>query len=136
MLRPRGNCIAAAAAAHQALTSSGKPSPWVELYGTCRCGEFVEYWIKFCDGVATESRIGGQWLNRVGIVAVLIGVSYFLKYAFDAAWIGPAGRVLIGLAGGLATVFWSEYIRRTGYDIFSSSLKAVGIGVLYLSLWA
>src|SRR5262245_31735639 len=28
-----------------------------------------------------ESRIGSQWLNRIGIVAVLIGVSYFLKYA-------------------------------------------------------
>src|SRR5438067_9749256 len=27
-----------------------------------------------------ESKIGAQWLNRIGIVAVLIGVSYFLKY--------------------------------------------------------
>ena len=44
-----------------------------------------------------ESRIGGTWLNRVGIVAVLIGVSYFLKFAFDNEWVGPAPRVLIGL---------------------------------------
>ncbi|PYX41825.1 MAG: hypothetical protein DMG83_22755, partial [Acidobacteria bacterium] len=28
-----------------------------------------------------ESRIGSHWLNRIGIAAVLIGVSYFLKYA-------------------------------------------------------
>lgn len=83
-----------------------------------------------------ESKIGGHWLNRIGIVAVLIGVLYFLKYAFDNEWIGSAGRVLIGLAGGLGVVFWSEYVRRSGYAIFSYSLKAVGIGVLYLSLWA
>ena len=83
-----------------------------------------------------ESKIGGHWLNRVGIVAVLVGVSYFLKYAFDNQWVGPASRVLIGLISGLVVVFWSEYVRRRGYTIFSYSLKAVGIGVLYLSLWA
>ena len=83
-----------------------------------------------------ESKIGGHWLNRAGIVSVLIGVSYFLKYAFDNEWIGPAARVLIGLMGGLGVVFWSERVRRSGYLIFSYSLTAVGIGVLYLSLWA
>src|ERR1041385_755852 len=83
-----------------------------------------------------ESKIGGHWLNRVGIIAVLVGVSYFLKYAFDNEWVGPASRVVIGLISGLAVVVWSEYVRRRGYTIFSYSLKAIGIGVLYLSLWA
>src|SRR5438105_1095955 len=83
-----------------------------------------------------ESRIGGQWLNRIGIVAVFVGVSYFLKYAFDNEWVGPAVRIVIGLLSGVAVIFWSEHVRRSGYAIFSYSLKAVGIGVLYLSLWA
>ncbi|MGA9815321.1 MAG: DUF2339 domain-containing protein [Terriglobales bacterium] len=81
-----------------------------------------------------ESRIGSHWLNRIGIAAVLIGVSYFLKFAFDNNWIGPAGRVAIGLLAGIAIVVWSEKFRHRGYVIFSYSLKAVGIGVLYLSL--
>jgi len=83
-----------------------------------------------------ESRIGSHWLNRIGIAAVLIGVSYFLKYAFDNNWIGPAGRVTIGLLAGIAVVVWSERFRKHGYRAFSYSLKAVGIGVMYLSLWA
>jgi uncharacterized membrane protein len=83
-----------------------------------------------------ESRIGSHWLNRIGIAAVLIGVSYFLKFAFDNNWIGPAGRVAIGLLAGIAIVVWSERFRRRGYQIFSYSLKAVGIGILYLSLYA
>ncbi len=83
-----------------------------------------------------ESRIGSHWLNRIGIAAVLIGVSYFLKYAFENNWIGPAGRVTIGLVAGIAIVIWSERFRTRGYPIFSYSLKAVGVGVLYLSLWA
>ena len=87
-------------------------------------------------GADLESRIGSHWLNRIGIAAVLIGVSYFLKFAFDNNWIGPAGRVTIGLLAGIAIVVWSENFRRRGYLIFSYSLKAVGIGVLYLSLYA
>jgi uncharacterized membrane protein len=83
-----------------------------------------------------ETRIGSHWLNRIGIAAVLIGVSYFLKYAFDSGWIGPAGRVAIGLMAGIAVVLWSERFRTRGYRAFSYSLKAVGIGVLYLSFWA
>jgi uncharacterized membrane protein len=83
-----------------------------------------------------ERTIGSQWLNRVGIVAVLIGVSYFLKLAFENGWIGPGLRVLIGLLAGAALIWWSERFRRTGADAFSYSLKAVGIGTLYLSLWA
>jgi uncharacterized membrane protein len=83
-----------------------------------------------------ESRIGSHWLNRIGIAAVLIGVSYFLKFAFDNNWIGPAGRIAVGLIAGIAVVLWSERFRSRGYRSFSYSLKAVGIGVLYLSLWA
>ena len=82
-----------------------------------------------------ESRIGAHWLNRIGIVAVLIGVSYFLKYAFDNEWIGATGRVAIGLVAGIGVILWSERFRKKNYRIFSFSLKAVGIGVLYLSLW-
>jgi uncharacterized membrane protein len=83
-----------------------------------------------------ESRIGAQWLNRIGIAAVLIGVAYFLNYAFESGWIGPTGRIAIGLLAGIAVVIWSERFRSRGYKIFSYSLKAVGIGALYLSLWA
>src|SRR5580704_2895293 len=83
-----------------------------------------------------ESRIGSHWLNRIGIAALLIGISYFLKFAFDNNWIGPAGRVAIGLLAGIALVIWSELFRSKGYQAFSYSLKAVGFGALYLSLWA
>ncbi len=83
-----------------------------------------------------ESRIGSQWLNRIGILAVLIGAAWFLKFAFDNHWIGPHGRVLIGLLAGVGLIVWSERFQRRGFVAFSYSLKAIGSGVLYLSLWA
>src|SRR5262249_48617412 len=82
-----------------------------------------------------EGQIGKVWLNRIGIFAILAGVAYFIKYAFDSGWIGPAGRVTIGLIAGIAVVLWSERFRKRDYKLFSYSLKAVGIGTLYLSLW-
>ncbi|HEU5402782.1 MAG TPA: DUF2339 domain-containing protein, partial [Terriglobales bacterium] len=82
-----------------------------------------------------ESKIGKLWLNRIGIIATLVGVSYFIKYAFDNNWIGPSGRIAIGIIAGIAVVLWSERFRQKGFAAFSYSLKAIGIGTLYLSLW-
>ena len=33
------------------------PHQWVEIYHSCECGEFIEYWIKFSDGIAVECRV-------------------------------------------------------------------------------
>ena len=88
------------------------------------------------DERSLESRIGSQWFNRVGILAVLIAMAWFLKLAIDNHWIGPLGRVVIGLIAGAGLTAWSERFRGRGYLAFSYSLKAVGTGVLYLSLWA
>jgi uncharacterized membrane protein len=88
------------------------------------------------DDRSLESRIGSQWFNRIGILAVLIGMAWFLKLAIDNHWIGPLGRVLIGLVAGAGLIAWSERFRNRGYAAFSYSLKAIGSGTLYLSLWA
>jgi uncharacterized membrane protein len=102
-----------------------------------RFGNVIPESIESSEPAATlESVIGGQWLNRLGVVAVLVGLSYFLKLAIENGWIGPLARVLIGLAAGVGLLFWSERFRRHGFAAFSYSLKALGLGALYLSLWA
>jgi uncharacterized membrane protein len=88
------------------------------------------------DDRSLESRIGSQWFNRIGILAVLIGMAWFLKLAIDNHWIGPLGRVLIGLVAGAGIIAWSQRFYRRGYGGFAHSLNAVGSGILYLSLWA
>jgi uncharacterized membrane protein len=88
------------------------------------------------DTQSIESRIGSQWFNRIGILAVLIGMAWFVKLAIDNRWIGPLGRVLIGLLAGAGLVAWSERFRARGYVAFAYSLKATGSGVLYIALWA
>jgi uncharacterized membrane protein len=88
--------------------------------------------------ISLESRLGSQIFNRIAIVLLLIGTACFLKLAVDRRWIvpSPTGRVIVGLLAGAALVLWSERFRHKGFAAFSYSLKAVGSGVLYLSLWA
>src|SRR5215471_19660151 len=106
------------------------PPPSFATFSGSKLGSEID------SGASLERKIGQVWLNRIGIAAVLIGVSFFLKWAFDNNLIGPGGRVAIGLLAGIAVVVWSERFRGKGYIPFSYSLKAVGIGTLYISLWA
>jgi uncharacterized membrane protein len=83
-----------------------------------------------------ESRIGGKWFSRIGIVALLISVSYFLKLAFDNNWIGPSGRVAIGVLAGALMLPWSQWLLGRGYSYFSEGIAALGEATLFLSVWA
>ncbi len=83
-----------------------------------------------------ESTIGLVWLNRIGVVALLLGATFFLKYAFDNHWIGETARVLMGLAAGLGLITGSEIARKKKYDTMSQGLHGAGVGILYLSVYA
>jgi uncharacterized membrane protein len=83
-----------------------------------------------------ETLIGGRWLNRVGIVALIGAVAFFLKYAFDNNWIGPSGRVAIGILLGASMLPWSHWLLHRGYSYFSEGIAGFGAAVLYLSIWA
>lgn len=83
-----------------------------------------------------ESMIAGRWFNYVGILAVGLAATFFLKYAFDNNWIGPGGRVTIGLLVGAAMYPLSQWVYSRGYQYYSEGLAGLGAGILYLSVWA
>ena len=82
-----------------------------------------------------EWLFGGNWLARIGIVAVIVGVAFFLKLAFDNDWIGETGRVVLGLAGGIALLAAGEFWRRK-YPVWAQPLTGGGLAVLYLAIYA
>jgi uncharacterized membrane protein len=86
--------------------------------------------------ISFEDRLGTQIFPVLGILALMVAMAYFLKLAIEHGYIGPVARLLIGLVAGTGVVLWSEMFRRKGMKAFSYALKAVGSGVLYLSLWA
>jgi len=83
-----------------------------------------------------ETVIAGRWLNRIGITLVVLAVAYFLKYAFDNQWIGPAGQVALGVLFGAGLLGFSQWLLQRAYTYFSEGIAGMGAAVLYLSLWA
>ena len=82
-----------------------------------------------------ELILGGNWLARIGVLAVVIGVAFFLKLAFDNQWIGEAGRVALGVTGGIGLLIAGELLHRR-YPIYAQALLGGGIAVLYVSIFA
>jgi uncharacterized membrane protein len=87
-------------------------------------------------GSDVESTIGGRWFNYVGILAISLAIAFFLKYAFDNNWIGPVGRVTIGLIVGAAMYPLSQWVFNRGYRYYSEGIAGLGAAILYLSVWA
>jgi uncharacterized membrane protein len=81
-----------------------------------------------------EARIGGNWFNRIGILAIAFGAAFFIKYAFDNQWIGPWGRVLIVAAIGLAFLIGGERLR-SRYQNYAYGLTGGGVLILYLTIY-
>ncbi|HOX10950.1 MAG TPA: DUF2339 domain-containing protein [Candidatus Moranbacteria bacterium] len=81
-----------------------------------------------------EENIGGKWFARIGITALVLGVSFFLKYAFDNDWIGETGRIIIGIIIGLALLGAGEKTIRK-YFVYGQIISGGGIAVLYLSIF-
>jgi uncharacterized membrane protein len=112
------------------------PPPPMPPVGISAAEQVPEHSSSAASSASFENRLGAQVFNRIGIIALMIGVTWFLKLAVDNQWIGPVGRILAGLVAGAGVVLLSEQFRRKGFAVFSYSLKAIGTGALYLTLWA
>ncbi|GAB6181939.1 hypothetical protein JCM14036_32580 [Desulfotomaculum defluvii] len=83
-----------------------------------------------------ESLIGGKLLNRVGVIILLFGLAYFLKYSFDNQWIGELGRMVIGYLTGVVFLVSGDILMRRNYRYFSQGFTGGGIGIVYLTTFA
>ncbi|MGH9928881.1 MAG: DUF2339 domain-containing protein [Pyrinomonadaceae bacterium] len=83
-----------------------------------------------------ESLVAGSWFNWIGIIAVTLGVGFFLKLAFDKQWIGPSGRVSLSALVGLSLLYVGERLRARGLETYAYILSGGAVLILYLSDYA
>ncbi|PRD48840.1 DUF2339 domain-containing protein [Sphingobacterium haloxyli] len=85
------------------------------------------------DNPDLEKFIGENLVNKIGIVILVLGISFFVKYAIDKDWINEPARVGIGmLCGGL--LLGVAHRLRLKYKAFSSVLVAGAIAVFYFTI--
>ncbi|MCK4886653.1 MAG: DUF2339 domain-containing protein [Planctomycetes bacterium] len=83
-----------------------------------------------------EQRIGTRWVLIAGIITVIVGVGFFLKYAYDNSIVGPLGRVVIVSISGLITLCIGEITRKRGYGIVAKAVTALGFAILYAAVFS
>ena len=88
------------------------------------------------DSVALEQKIGTRWILVAGIITVIVGVGFFLKYAYDNALVGPLGRVVIATVSGLVALTVGEITRRRNYDIVAKGVTSLGFAILYATVFS
>jgi uncharacterized membrane protein len=72
-------------------------------------------------------------VNKIGIAILVLAIGFFVKYAIDNNWIGPVGRVGIGiLCGGILVGF--AHRMRNSYNAFSSVLTGGGLAIFYFTI--
>ncbi|QIK55102.1 DUF2339 domain-containing protein [Dysgonomonas sp. HDW5B] len=72
-------------------------------------------------------------LTKIGIVTLVLGIAFFVKYAIDQDWINEIGRVGIGLLTGGIIIGIAHKLKEK-YQVFSSILVGGGISVLYITI--
>lgn len=83
-----------------------------------------------------EAKIGGIWLNRIGMVVFLLGAAFFLKLAYDWGWINETVRIAIGAAVAAVLLGLGERNRRRGFTAYGQGLTGGGIALLYFTIFA
>lgn len=86
--------------------------------------------------VGLEQRIGTRWVAIAGVITVIVGMGFFLKYVHDNWLIGPLGRVLITTVAGLVALVAGEVTRRRGYELVAKSVTAMGFALLYAAVFS
>ncbi|MSR76525.1 MAG: DUF2339 domain-containing protein [Candidatus Ryanbacteria bacterium] len=82
-----------------------------------------------------EFKIGSRVFTGVGVIAILLGTAFFLRYAFDNNLINETTRVALGLLGGTVLLVLG-WLANKRYALFGQVITGGGIGLWYLSLYA
>ncbi|MEM7367777.1 MAG: DUF2339 domain-containing protein [Bacteroidota bacterium] len=82
-----------------------------------------------------EAFVGGNLIAKVGIVILVLGLGYLVKYAIDNALLGPAMRVSMGFLSGVVLIGVAYWLKEK-YRTYSGILLSGGLSILYFSAFS
>jgi hypothetical protein len=83
-----------------------------------------------------EYAVATTWMVRIGIVAAVSFVAYFLKWSIQRELLGPAARVAISIAFGLGLLTSGRLMLGKRYHIIGQAFMGGGLATLYFSMYA
>ncbi|MFH1409691.1 MAG: DUF5362 family protein [Nanoarchaeota archaeon] len=84
-----------------------------------------------------EENLGLKWFSRIGILALVIGVGFFVKYAIDNGWINHVTRLILGVVFGIGLIIIGEWTsKREAYRTWAKTLVGGGFAIVYFMVYA
>lgn len=85
-----------------------------------------------------EEWIGLRGLSWAGVIVVLLGTAFFIKYGYDQGWFGrlPWIRVVIPAFIGLGLLAAGEYFSRKAYRVLARVTTGGGLTAMYGAAFA
>ncbi|MGR9051116.1 MAG: DUF2339 domain-containing protein [Gammaproteobacteria bacterium] len=87
-------------------------------------------------GTSMEYAIASNWLLRIGVLILVTGIGFFLKYSIDSGLLGERARVALTLLAGAGMIYGGVRLVGGRYHLFAQGLLGGGIAVLYFSVFA
>jgi len=85
--------------------------------------------------LSMEEMLGANWLNKLGVIILVIGVALFLAYQLKT--LGPAGKILVGYVVGTALLAAGLlFEKREPYRILARAGIGGGWALLYSTTYA
>jgi len=82
-----------------------------------------------------EAWLKEDWLMKLGALVFIVGFGWFVSYAFANNWIGPVGRITLGILGGVAVMTFG-FFRMQKYVSQGAVFMALGTGMGILTIFA
>lgn len=80
-----------------------------------------------------EKLIGENLMSKLGALALVVGIGFFVKFAIDNNWINEVARTVLGILVGFG--LWGvAYRLRDTYRSFSSVLAGAGFAVCFVTI--
>ena len=83
-----------------------------------------------------ELKIGTTVALIVGVITVVVGVGFFLKYVYDNMTFSEEIRVCMVAFGGLVAIAVGEVLRRRNFEIVAKGIAALGFALLYAAIFS
>ncbi|MFC2081060.1 DUF2339 domain-containing protein [Bacteroidota bacterium] len=92
-------------------------------------------WLSGVDSLNLEEYIGGNLINKIGILVLIIGVGIGVKYAIDNDLISPLLRIVLGYMVGIGLLVFGIRLKKE-YENFSAVLMSGSMAIFYFITYA